>query len=196
MVLKSTNSNFGKSDGRNRRNSGTWGGPRRSLGPETPAPPRGEAGMASCLASTCGWGPPARRRRAEIPDLIAINQRWKLPQSWAPSFAGNSPGSRLPPPNSRGFPGKSRIPGNRPGNPASRELGNPPLNYPWNFAGNWKTRPTSREISLATQQPEKPPLQFPGKLRRGRRVSLFPHSAFRLNCMSIFRIPPTRILTY
>ena len=50
------------------------GGPRRrSLGTETPAPTRGGSGMASGLVSTWGWGAPARRRRAETPDLIAIN---------------------------------------------------------------------------------------------------------------------------
>ena len=41
--------------------------------PEIPVPARGEAGLASSLVTTWGLGPPERRSRSEIPDLIAIN---------------------------------------------------------------------------------------------------------------------------
>ena len=98
-----------KSDGRNPGNSGT-GGPRRSMGAETPAPTRWGAEMASGLAEIWVWGPPARRRRAEIPGLIAINPHGPLPESGAtdpmgiPREAGCS--AQLP----GKFPGESRIP--------------------------------------------------------------------------------------
>ena len=152
MVLKSTNSNFGKSDGRNRRNSGTWGGPRRSLGPETPAPPRGEAGMASCLASTCGWGPPARRRRAEIPGLMEINSRGQLPESGATDVPGNIPGNRTPKPTAREIPREIPHPGKFPGNLELGRLvrlhGEPRWGFPGEFPAKLADAPDFHRVIL------------------------------------------------
>ena len=51
------------------------------------ADPRG-AGMASSLANTWVLGPPARRRRAEIPGLIGINSRVEFPESGETDFPG------------------------------------------------------------------------------------------------------------
>ena len=182
---KSGRSNSGKATGVI-RGIPVPGGPRRSLGPETPAPTRGEAGMASSLVSTWGWGPPERRRRAEIPDLIATNPRGGLPKSGAADFAGNSPGRRLPHPTSRGIPrggpealeilrgiprGLGNFPANSPMNAfpgdspvgypgdlaaASNYPGNCTGNCPWNSPGDCTPRPGPREIPREVQQPEIP----------------------------------------
>ena len=103
-------------------------------GPETPAPTRGGSGMASSLVSTWCWGPPARRRRAEIPDLIAINPHGKLSPSGATEFPGHTPGSRIPHPTSRAI-----------------------------FSGTWLPRPSSREIRRGIRREISCRIQVPGK---------------------------------
>ena len=50
-----------------------------------------------------GRGPPERRRRSEIPDLMAINSSGKLPQSGATDLPGNSPGNSAAATGFRGF---------------------------------------------------------------------------------------------
>ena len=76
--------------------------------------------MASGLAITWGCGPPSKRRREWIPDVISINSYGDRPQSGATDFNGNAPGCRTPRPDphyiSRGI--------THPGNP------------PWELAGN------------------------------------------------------------
>ena len=87
--LKQRRSNSGKSDLRDLRRSGKVGRVR-SLGPDTPAPTRGEAGAASSLGLKWEWGPPKRRISSGIPDLIEINSRGGPPKSAATDFPGNS----------------------------------------------------------------------------------------------------------
>ena len=130
------------------------------MGPETPAPTRGEAGMASSLVITWGWGPPERRRLAEIPDLIAINSHEKLPQSGATDFAGNSPGGRLPRPTSRGISLEIPKPGKLTWNLAAAS--DSPGNFPGNYPGNWLPHPGSRGVPRGIQQPGNFPGNSPG----------------------------------
>ena len=73
------------------------------------------------MATTCGRGPPERRRRAKIPGLIGINFHGKPPESGdaASNFPGNSPGGwELP----EEFPAQTR----------SREFPGDPT---WNSTG-------------------------------------------------------------
>ena len=153
----------------------------RSLGPETPAPTRGEAGMASSLVSTLGWGPPERRHRAEIPDLISINPHGELPQSGATDFPGNFPGRRMPHPTSRRI--SQEIP--KPGKPHWEFPGDLGIHrsipIEMHFAGiptgdfpeTWMPHPTSREIARGSARgiPREigcriqAPGEFPGKSR-------------------------------
>ena len=82
--------------------------------------------MALSLVSTRGWGPQERRRRSEIPDLIAINPHGELPQSGAADFAGNPPGQAAAASNFPGnFPGTLKFPGEF------------PCQYPGNLTGGF-----------------------------------------------------------
>ena len=131
------------------------------MGPETPAPTRGEAGMASSLVITWGLGPPERRHRAEIPDLIAIKSQGGLPQSGEADFPGTFPGRRMPHPTSRGISRGAPMPWGFPGGfPVNLAIAlNIPGNLeaasdaPWNFPGNWRPHPGSREIPREIQHP-------------------------------------------
>ena len=112
--------------------SGTGGGPpsapwgrkcrRRPAGkPEWP--------RVFPVATAWDWGPPARRRPAEIPGLIGINSNGKLPESGASNYQGDFPGNRMSIQLPGKFAGKSQGPG-------------APANYP----GNRSPRPGPREI--------------------------------------------------
>ena len=86
-----------------------------------PALARGKSGMVSSLAigHHVGWGPPARRPRAENPGIIEINSHWQPPESGETDFAGYPPGNLPTRPTfreiSRGVPHPGKFPGEFPG---------------------------------------------------------------------------------
>ena len=126
------------------------GGTGALWGPKLRRRPAGGSGMPSSLVITWCLGPPERRRRAEIPDLISINSHGHP----------RSPGR----PIARGIPRevgrRIQLPRKSPGK--SRSQGKPPGNSTWHFPGSWIPRPGSQEIPRRAQQPGNSPLDFPG----------------------------------
>ena len=133
-----------------------------------------------------GLGDARTATHAEIPDLIEIGRRGKLPQSGAYDFPGNSPRSRMPHPTSR-RPGNS--PGDFPG--AWKFL----VEFHWGFTakspralgcrsrlpGEFRGQSTCGfpgKLVAVSRFPGNPaagksPGKFPGKFGSGIRIALF-----------------------